>query len=116
MRTLWQAADGEAGTDRARSVVAPVSLVVTAFAPVNDVRRALTPELRGGGRELLLVDLGGGHARLGGSCLAQVFGQLGDAPPDLDDPHRLAAALRRAAGAGRRAQARRVPRSHPTAG
>jgi phosphoribosylformylglycinamidine synthase len=94
MRTVWQAPDGPAGDPadrRTRSVVAPVTLVVTAFGPVNDVRLAVTPELRGGGRALLLIDLGGGRNRLGGSCLAQVYGQLGDAPPDLDDPHRLAA-------------------------
>jgi phosphoribosylformylglycinamidine synthase len=64
MRTQW---DGKA-------VVSPVTLVVTAFGPCNDVRRAVTPELRGGGRELLLVDLGGGACRLGGSALAQVYG------------------------------------------
>jgi len=73
-----------------RAVVSPVTLVVTAFGPVTDVRKAVTPELRGDGHELLLVDLGGGQGRLGGSCLAQVFGQLGDVPPDLDDPKRLA--------------------------
>ncbi|MDB4953421.1 MAG: purL [Myxococcales bacterium] len=83
MRTQWQ---GEGG---ARAVVSPVTLVATAFGPVNDVRRAVTPELRGGGRQLLLVDLGNGHARLGASALAQVFGQLGEAPPDVDDPKRL---------------------------
>jgi phosphoribosylformylglycinamidine synthase len=73
-----------------RSVTAPLSLVVTAVAPVTDVRRALTPELwsdgNDGAGELLLVDLGRGKNRLGGSALAQVFGQLGEAPPDLDDP------------------------------
>ncbi|HEX4416951.1 MAG TPA: phosphoribosylformylglycinamidine synthase [Kofleriaceae bacterium] len=83
MRTVWGDAAGR------RTVVSPVTLVATAFGPVNDVRLAVTPELRGGGRALLLIDLGGGRHRLGGSCLAQVFGQLGDAPPDLDDPHRL---------------------------
>jgi phosphoribosylformylglycinamidine synthase len=91
MRTAWE--------DRGekRSVTAPLSLIVSAFAPVTDVRRALTPELRGDGdvdvtdTELLLVDLGGGKNRLGGSCLAQVYGQLGDVPPDVDDPARLAA-------------------------
>ncbi|HEX3764947.1 MAG TPA: phosphoribosylformylglycinamidine synthase, partial [Kofleriaceae bacterium] len=88
MRTVWQGP--EDGPDRTRSVVAPVTLVVTAFGPVNDVRLAVTPELHGGGRALLLIDLGGGRNRLGGSCLAQVYGQLGDAPPDLDEPHRLA--------------------------
>ena len=74
-----------------RSVVSPVTLVVTAFGPVTDVRRAVTPELSGDGHVLLLVDLAAGAARLGGSCLAQVYGQLGDAPPDLDDPARLGA-------------------------
>jgi phosphoribosylformylglycinamidine synthase len=85
MRTVWRAGGAT------RTVVSPVTLVVTAFGPVNDVRLAVTPELRGGDRALLLIDLGGGKARLGGSCLAQVFGQLGDVPPDLDDPRRLAA-------------------------
>ena len=74
-----------------RSVVSPVTLVVTAFGPVIDVTKAVTPELRGDGHELLLVDLGAGQGRLGGSCLAQVFGQLGDVPPDLDDAKRLGA-------------------------
>jgi phosphoribosylformylglycinamidine synthase len=86
MRTVWH----EGG--EARSVIAPLSLVVSSFAPVTDVRRALTPELAGGGtdaRVLLLVDLGGGKNRLGGSCLAQVYGALGADPPDLDDPARL---------------------------
>ena len=84
MRTVWPADEGDV-----RVVVSPVTLVVTAFGPCNDVRRAVTPELRGNidgvERELLLVDLGNGKARLGASCLAQVFGQLGDTPPDLDD-------------------------------
>jgi phosphoribosylformylglycinamidine synthase len=84
MRSAWR----EGQQDRA--VVAPVSLIVSAFAPVGDVRRGLTPELRrdvAGG--LLLVDLGAGRNRLGGSCLAQVYGRLGTTPPDLDDPARL---------------------------
>jgi phosphoribosylformylglycinamidine synthase len=96
MRTVWDASprSGSAGApavSSARSVVSPVTLVVTAFGPVNDVRLAVTPELRGDGGALLLVDLGGGKNRLGGSCLAQVFGQIGDTPPDLDDPSRLGA-------------------------
>jgi phosphoribosylformylglycinamidine synthase len=73
-----------------RTVVSPVTLIVTAFGPVNDVRLAVTPELRGEGHALLLIELGDQH-RLGGSCLAQAFGQLGDAPPDLEDPTRLGA-------------------------
>jgi phosphoribosylformylglycinamidine synthase len=71
--------------------VAPVSLIVSAFAPVADVRRTLTPQLRtdGGPTLLVLVDLGGGRNRLGGSCLAQVYGRVGRHAPDCDDPRRL---------------------------
>jgi phosphoribosylformylglycinamidine synthase len=88
MRSVWS---DEAGV--ARSVTAPVSLVVTAFAPVLDVRRTLTPELRldAGETELLLVDLGAGRDRLGGSCMMQVYGALGEAPPDVDDAGALGA-------------------------
>ena len=99
MRTVWQQ-NGET-----RSVTAPLSLIISAFAPVTDVRRALTPELLRDVEEtvLLLVDLGRGKNRLGGSCLAQVYEQLGDVPPDLDDPRALAsffAAIRELADAG----------------
>ena len=82
MSTVWH----EAGQER--RVTAPLSLMVSAFAPVTDVRLALTPQLRldQGDTELLLVDLGMGHHRLGGSALAQVYGQVGDETPDLDDP------------------------------
>jgi phosphoribosylformylglycinamidine synthase len=81
MKTAWHAADG------ARKVVAPVSLIVSAFAPVEDVRRTLTPQLRldRGATRLLLVDLGAGRNRLGASCLAQVYGRIGDEAPDCDD-------------------------------
>ena len=87
MRTTWR----DEGRDKA--VTAPVSLIVTAFAPVEDARRALTPLLRRdcGDTELVWIDLGAGKRRLGGSALAQVYGQLGDVAPDLDDPARLAA-------------------------
>jgi phosphoribosylformylglycinamidine synthase len=86
MRTAWQE-----GAER-QEVVSPVSLIVSAFAPCEDVRRVLTPELRRdcGETELLLVDLGASRNRLGGSILAQVFGRFGDSAPDLDDPQRLA--------------------------
>jgi phosphoribosylformylglycinamidine synthase len=86
MRTVWR----QDGADHA--VTAPLSLVVSAFAPVTDVRRALTPELRRdqGETMLVLVDLGRGQNRMGGSALAQVFGHLGQLPPDLDDPRDLA--------------------------
>ncbi|MBX3703428.1 MAG: phosphoribosylformylglycinamidine synthase [Steroidobacteraceae bacterium] len=87
MRTQWR----EGGRERA--VVAPLSLVISAFAPVGDVRRTLTPalDLSQGASVLVLVDLGGGRDRLGGSGLAQVHGATGDLPPDVDDPALLAA-------------------------
>ncbi|MDY6979317.1 MAG: phosphoribosylformylglycinamidine synthase [Pseudomonadota bacterium] len=82
MRTVWQE------QDETRSVTAPLSLIVSAFAPVSDVSRTLTPQLRTdrGPTRLLLIDLGKGANRLGGSCLAQVYKQLGHHPADLDDP------------------------------
>ena len=87
MRTVWQDAGG-----KPQAVTAPVSLIVSAFAPVADVRRTLTPELaREPGSALVLIDLANGEQRLGGSCLAQTFGHFGGAPPDLDDPKRLVA-------------------------
>jgi phosphoribosylformylglycinamidine synthase len=86
MKTLWQ----EGG--ESRSVLAPISLIISAFAPVRDVRRTLTPvlQLDRGASALLLVDLGGGRNRLGMSALAQVFNAAGGAHPDLDEPGRLA--------------------------
>jgi phosphoribosylformylglycinamidine synthase len=82
MKTAWR--DGEAE----RSVTAPVSLIVSAFARVTDARRALTPQLRTdrGDTVLVLIDLAAGRMRLGGSALAQVFNQLGNDCPDVDDP------------------------------
>jgi phosphoribosylformylglycinamidine synthase len=87
MRTVWEE-HGER-----RSVTAPLSLIVSGFAPVPDVRAAVTPLLRSdhGPTALLLVDLGRGQDRTGASALAQVYGQLGDAPPDLDAPRDLIA-------------------------
>jgi phosphoribosylformylglycinamidine synthase len=84
MRTTWR--DAQTGEDKA--VTAPLSLIVSAFARVTDARRTLTPQLAMdvGETELVLVDLGRGRNRLGGSALAQVHGALGDAAPDLDDP------------------------------
>ncbi len=72
--------------------VAPVSLIVSAFAPVTDVRRHLTPALRRVDESsyLLLIDLGQGRNRLGASCLAQAFNRSGGATPDIDEPVRLA--------------------------
>ncbi len=85
MKTTWQAGGA------ARQVTAPLSLIVSAFAPCLDARKTLTPQLRVMDEEtvLLLADLGGGRNRLGGSTLAQVFGQLGDQVPDVDDPRAL---------------------------
>ncbi len=83
MRTRWTDPSGEA-----RQVTSPVSLVVSAFAVLPDVRGTLTPQLRGDSA-LVLVDLGAGRDRLGGSMLAQVSGRFGDEVPDLDDPSLL---------------------------
>ncbi|WP_110456422.1 phosphoribosylformylglycinamidine synthase [Shewanella algidipiscicola] len=81
MKTAWQ----DDGVDKA--VTSPMSLVITAFGVVQDIRNTVTPELRSdkGETELLLVDLSAGNQRLGGSCLAQVYSQLGDVAPDLND-------------------------------
>jgi phosphoribosylformylglycinamidine synthase len=85
LRAVWEE-EGEA-----RSVTAPLSLIVSAFAPVRDVRCTLTPQLRTdqGETKLLFVDLGGGRNRLGGSALAQVHRAVGSTPPDLEDPAAL---------------------------
>jgi phosphoribosylformylglycinamidine synthase len=83
MRTRWS----DAGVEK--KVVSPLSLVVSGFAPVTDVRRTLTPELKAVDSVLLLIDLGEGKNRLGGSCLAQVYGQVGDGCPDVPEPAKL---------------------------
>jgi phosphoribosylformylglycinamidine synthase len=85
MRARWTDEDAE------HQVVAPLSLIVSAFAKVVDIRRHLTPQLRplDERSRLLLLDIGAGANRLGGSCLAQVFERHGGATPDLDDPQRL---------------------------
>lgn len=81
MRTRWTGADGAE-----KSVVAPLSLVVTAFAPVADVRLTLTPALvREGETVLLFIDLAKGKQRLGGSIYGQAYSQIGDDAPDLED-------------------------------
>ncbi|BAJ01358.1 phosphoribosylformylglycinamidine synthase [Shewanella violacea] len=81
MKTAWQ----DQGVDK--SVTSPMSLVITAFGAVQDIRNTVTPELRTdkGDTELLLIDLSAGNNRLGGSCLAQVYSVLGDSAPDLKD-------------------------------
>ena len=80
MKTVWQ--DGAAQ----KSVVSPLSLIISAFAPVQDVRQTVTPELKNvPDSVLLLIDLGLGKARMGGSALGQVWNDLGGATPDVDD-------------------------------
>ena len=88
MKTVWRDRDGQ---DKA--VTAPLSLIISAFAPVLDARRTLTPQLRTdqGDSDLILIDLGKGANRLGASCLAQVYSQVGHHTPDLDDPGALKA-------------------------
>jgi phosphoribosylformylglycinamidine synthase len=81
MRTAWQ----DDGQDK--QVVAPLSLIATAFAPVQDIRNTLTPQLQlpeGVETELLLIDLGNGKNRLGGSVFAQAFNSVGEHAPDVD--------------------------------
>jgi phosphoribosylformylglycinamidine synthase len=80
MKTTWQ------DKGEAKAVTSPLSLVITAFGAVQDVRKTLTPQLNTqvDDSELLLIDLGQGQNRLGASCLAQVYQQLGDVAPDVD--------------------------------
>jgi len=104
MKTVWTDDQGEQ-----RAVTAPLSLIVSAFSPVQDVRKTLTPAMRRdrgetadatslsrgprldpiGECDLILIDLGKGKNRLGGSALAQVYQQTGNEPPDVDDPRVL---------------------------
>ena len=83
MRTAWED----------KQVVSPLSLIVTSFAAVTDVRKTLTPQLNrdAGESEILLLDLGPRVGRLGGSALAQVFNATADDAPDVDDPAKLKA-------------------------
>ena len=87
MKTAWQ----DKGDDKA--VTAPMSLVITGFAPVSDARQVLTPQLQSCDQDtdLILIDLGRGQNRLGASCLAQVYNRVGDQAPDLDDAEDLKA-------------------------
>lgn len=87
MKTRWN----DAGEDK--SVTSPMSLIVTGFAPVQNVRATLTPQLRldKGESDLILIDLGRGQNRLGGSALAQVYNRIGQTGPDLDDAEDLKA-------------------------
>ena len=87
MKTRWQ----DEGADK--SVTSPMSLIVTGFAPVVDVRQTLTPQLRldKGETDLILIDLGRGQNRMGASILAQTYGLLGRQAPDVDDAEDLKA-------------------------
>ncbi|HEV56193.1 MAG TPA: phosphoribosylformylglycinamidine synthase [Phycisphaerales bacterium] len=90
MKTVWE----EGGQQRA--VTGPLSLIISAFAPVTDVRRTLTPQLRTdvGDSDLILIDLGRGSQRMAGSALAQVYKQVGHHAPDLDSPEAMRAFFR----------------------
>jgi len=85
MKTVWQ----EKG--ETKSVISPLSLIVTAFSPVTDAARTCTPQLRTdhGDTDLIYIDLGKGHNRLAASAVAQVYSQVGHHGPDLDDPKSL---------------------------
>ncbi|EOC15419.1 phosphoribosylformylglycinamidine synthase [Neisseria meningitidis 2002020] len=86
MKTVWQD-----GADK-KSVVSPLSLIISAFAPVQDVRKTVTPELKNVEDSVLLfVDLGFGKARMGGSAFGQVYNNMSGDAPDLDDTGRLKA-------------------------
>ncbi|WP_293776142.1 phosphoribosylformylglycinamidine synthase, partial [uncultured Oxalicibacterium sp.] len=85
MRTTWKEENEH------KAVVSPVSLIVSAFAPVTDVRKALTPQLRtdAGDTSLIVIDLGRGKNRLGASSFAQVMQQIGNDVPDVDSAEDL---------------------------
>jgi phosphoribosylformylglycinamidine synthase len=87
MKTRWQDDGAE------KSVTSPLSLIVTGFAPVSDIRKTMTPQLRmdKGETDLILIDLGRGQNRMGASILAQVYGQIGKQAPDVDDAEDLKA-------------------------
>ncbi|TNE47678.1 MAG: phosphoribosylformylglycinamidine synthase [Deltaproteobacteria bacterium] len=84
MKSIWEEAE------ESKAVVAPLSLIVSGFAPVTDCRNTLTPQLQqDSDTSLVLLDLGRGQNRLGGSCVAQTYQQLGQTPPDVDNPQLL---------------------------
>ncbi|WP_304678674.1 phosphoribosylformylglycinamidine synthase [Neisseria bergeri] len=80
MKTVWQD-----GADK-KSVVSPLSLIISAFAPVQDVRKTVTPELKNAPKTTIaMIDFGFGKSRMGGSALSQVYNDLGGESPDIDD-------------------------------
>jgi phosphoribosylformylglycinamidine synthase len=80
MKTAWEEQDAK------KQVTAPLSLIISAFATCSDVRRTLTPQLRtdAGDTDLVLIDLGQGKHRLGGSAFAQAYNAIGEHAPDAD--------------------------------
>lgn len=91
MRTTWREKANDEVIDK--SVTSPISLIISAFAPVQDVRRSLTPQIRldAGDTSLILIDLGRSKNRLGASSFAQVMQRLGDVVPDVDSAEDLKA-------------------------
>lgn len=87
MKTKWS----DEGVEK--SVTSPMSLIITGFAPVTDIRKTLTPQLRmdKGETDLILVDLGRGKNRMGASILAQTYGKIAAQAPDVDDAEDLKA-------------------------
>ena len=85
MRTTWK------DKEESKAVLSPVSLIVSAFAPVYDVRKSLTPQIKtdAGDTAIILIDLGRGKNRLGASALSLVMNQLGNETPDVDSPEDL---------------------------
>ncbi|MDH5630330.1 MAG: phosphoribosylformylglycinamidine synthase, partial [Gammaproteobacteria bacterium] len=91
MNTVWQSEDDEQESVQ-KAVTAPLSLIISAFAPVTDLRRSLTPQLLSGvDDQLILIDLGQGKNRLGATALAQVFNQVGDETADVESANQLKA-------------------------
>ena len=89
MKSVWD------DNGKNKSVTAPLSLIITAFAPVADIRHTLTPQLQTdiADTKILFIDLAQGQQRMGGSAIAQVYNQLGNAAPDLDEPTDFKAAF-----------------------
>ena len=89
MKSVWD------DKGESKSVTAPLSLIITAFAPVKDIRKTLTPQLKTdkGDTRLLFIDLAQGQQRMGGSAIAQVYNQIGDVAPDLENPADFKAAF-----------------------
>lgn len=84
MRTVWTDSNG-----KSHRQFAPLSLIISAFAPITDIRLTVTPDFEEVDSRILLIDLGKGRNRLAGSALTQVYNQVGSETPDLDDPELL---------------------------